>query len=70
MIAFFISTILIFLITSPFIDYDELIISFSKSFLIGVLYDKAYIEDEEIYENTAQYSLVFILITLIWYTKD
>jgi hypothetical protein len=70
MIALIISTFVIFLLSTPFISYDQLIISYGKSFLIGVLYDKAYIEDEEVYENTAQYSFVFVLITLIWYTDN
>tara|TARA_R110000764_G_scaffold82990_2_gene163419 strand:- start:117 stop:329 length:213 start_codon:yes stop_codon:yes gene_type:complete len=70
MITFLISVFLIYLFTSPFIDADEIIVSFSKSFLIGVLYNKTFIEDEAVYENVVQFSFVFILISLIWDSKE
>tara|TARA_R110000782_G_scaffold178649_1_gene269473 strand:+ start:3049 stop:3261 length:213 start_codon:yes stop_codon:yes gene_type:complete len=70
MITFLISVVLIYLFTSPFIDADEIIVSFSKSFLIGVLYNKTFIEDEAVYENVVQFSFVFILISLIWDSKE
>jgi hypothetical protein len=70
MFTFLISTLIIYLLISPFIVYEEMIISFSKSFLIGVLYNKDYIEDEEVYEHTAQFSFICIIVTYIWLSTD
>ena len=70
MLVLLISTLVIFLFTSPFIVYEEVFISFSKAFLIGVLYNNDYIEDEKVTEHTAQYSFICIVVTYIWYTED
>ena len=70
MLILLISTLVIFLFTSPFIVYEEVFISFSKAFLIGVLYNNDYIEDEKVTEHTAQYSFICIVVTYIWYTED
>ena len=66
MFAFLISTLILYAFISPFIQPCKTIVSLSKSILIGVLYDKTFIEDEEVFENTLQFSLVFILISIIW----
>lgn len=65
--VFFITVIgLLFLFITPFLPHDKVFVSFSKSFLIGILYDKTYYEDEKIYEYTVQFSFVFLLISYIW----
>lgn len=69
MFLFILCTALTFLFVTPFVPNGEIIVSVAKSVLVGVLYDKWYVEDEELYENTLQFSFVFILITFKWDSK-
>ena len=62
-------TFLAFLFITPFVHGADITVSISKSILVGVLYDKYYVEDEEVYDNTLQFSFVFILITFKWDTE-
>jgi len=62
-------TFLAFLFITPFVHGSDITVSISKSILVGVLYDKYYVEDEELYDNTLQFSFVFILITFKWDTE-
>ena len=66
MILFITIVGVLFLLITPFLSQDEIIISLSKSFLIGILYDKTYLEEEKIYLYTLQFSFVFILISYLW----
>ena len=62
-------TFLAFLFITPFVNGADISVSVSKSILVGVLYDKYYVEDEEVYDNTLQFSFIFILITFKWDTE-
>ena len=62
-------TFLAFLFITPFVNAADITVSISKSILVGVLYDKYYVEDEELYDNTLQFSFIFILITFKWDTE-
>lgn len=70
MITFLLSTFILYCFISPFIHADRVVVSLSKSFLIGILYDKTFIEDEEVFENVVQFSFVFVLVSLIWDSKE
>lgn len=69
MFIFIMCTFLAFMFVSPFIPSGDIIVSFSKSFMVGVLYDRYYVEDEEVYDNTIQFAFVFLLITFKWDSK-
>lgn len=62
-------TFLAFLFITPFVSGADITVSISKSVLVGVLYDKYYVEDEELYDNTLQFSFIFILVTFKWDTE-
>ena len=62
-------TFIAFLFITPFVSGADITVSISKSILVGVLYDKYYVEDEELYDNTLQFSFIFILITFKWDTE-
>lgn len=64
---FFITVVgILYLVITPFLPKDKIIVALSKSFLIGILYDKTYYEDDKVYEYTVQFSFVFLLISYIW----
>ena len=66
MILFITIVGILFLLITPFLSEDQIIVSLSKSFLIGILYDKSYLEEENVYLYTVQFSFVFVLISYIW----
>ena len=48
----------------------EIIISPILGVLLGVLYHKAYFQDEEVTDYTLQVSLLFVVITVKWEVYD
>ena len=40
-----------------------------KGIMLGALYDKDYIEDEEVYQHTIQIVIIFISFTFQWDTN-
>ena len=69
MIELLILTFILFAITLPLLSHTEIIVALTKSFLIGVLYSKSFIEDEGVFENTLQFSFIFILVSMVWDTE-
>ena len=69
MYYFILLTFLAFVLITPFLYKADVILSVTKSILVGILYDRVYIEDEQLFDNTLQFCFVFVLITFKWDTK-
>jgi cbb3-type cytochrome oxidase subunit 1 len=46
----------------------EIIVAGTYSFLLGVLYDREYYEDDNVIDHTFQIALICIVITFKWET--